>query len=104
MTLIELLIVICFFIAVEAAYMSANYLKLGFLGHAIALVLGLAIGIGFAWSMWLATSKIAKWTDSLPKPYRGICTVGFLILMLAWIIVAGIVGDILPNAVLHLIF
>jgi hypothetical protein len=85
MTLTELLIAICFFTPLGSAYGSASRMKVGFGGHVLAVVIGLAIGVGFAWTMWLSVPKVAKWIDSLSKPLQKICTVGFLILMLMWI-------------------
>ena len=63
MTLIESLIAICFILAVGSAYGSASHLKLGFFGHALASVIGILIGLGFAWAMWASVSKLVKLVD-----------------------------------------
>ena len=104
MTLIHLLIAICFFLAVGSAYGSATHLKLGFFGHAVALVIGLVISFGFAGAMWASVGKLAKWIDKVPKAFQGACGIGCLLLFGVWIILAGIVGAELPPAILRLIF
>ena len=104
MTLIELLIAICFVMPIGAAYGSASQMKLGFGGHALAIAFGLAIGLGFAWTMWASTFKLVKLIHRFPKAYQGFCGFGFLLLFVAWIVAAGISGAMLPTAVLRLIF
>jgi hypothetical protein len=104
MTLIELLIAICFFLAVGSAYGSASHLKLGFFGHAVALVIGIVIGLGFAWAMWASVGKLVKLIDRAPKALRGACGIGCLLLFGVWTMVAGIVVTVLPPAILRLIF
>lgn len=104
MTLIELLIAICFVTPISAAYGSASRMKLGLGGHVLVIVFGLAIGLGFAWAMWASTFKIVKLIDRLPKAYQGFCGFGVLLLYTVWIVAAGIAGSVLPTAVLRLIF
>jgi len=103
-TLYELLIAICFFIAAESAYMSASHLKLGFWGHALAVVLGIVIGFGFAWAIWASMFKLGKWICRIPASFQAVCNFGVLAVMGVWIIASGIVGYVLPSAVLRLIF
>jgi len=104
MTLIELLIAISFFLAVGSAYGSASHLRLGFFGHALALLMGIVIGLGFAWTMWASVGKLVKWTDRVPKAFQGACGIGCLLLFGVWIIVAGIAGAMLPTMILRLIY
>jgi hypothetical protein len=103
MTLIELLVVICFVTPIFGAYSSASQMKLGFGGHALAIGLGLTIGLSFAWTMWTSTPKLVKLIDRLPEAYRKFCGFGVLLIFPAWIVLAGIAGAMLPTAILRLI-
>jgi hypothetical protein len=104
MTLIELFIAICFIMPIPAAYASASHMKLGFIGHALAVALGLVIGFGFAWAIWASVTKLVKLIDKVPKALQGACGIGCLLLFGVWTIVAEIVGAVLPPAILRLIF
>jgi hypothetical protein len=84
--------------------MSASHLKLGFFGHALAVVFGLIIGFGFAWAMWLSISKLGKSMERIPRSFQGVANFGLLVLMGLWIIASGIVGAELLSAILRLIF
>jgi hypothetical protein len=74
-------------------------LKLGFFGHALASVIGILIGLGFAWAMWASVSKLVKLIDRTPKALQGACGIGCLLLFGVWIVAAGVVGATLPPAI-----
>ena len=94
----------CIFGPVGSAYGSASRMKLGLLGHALAMALGLTIGLGFAWTLWASTSKFAQWIQAKPTPFQNIGVVCFGLLAVAWILTSGFAGGVLPLAILRLIF
>jgi hypothetical protein len=108
MTLGDVLIGICFAMPIGTAVGSAGVAKVGFGGYALAIAIGLAVGVGCAWTMWVVGNAVgthltrpdAKYSGSLQGRYFGALYVSWGL----WIFVAGVLGGWASSAALRFAF
>lgn len=109
MTLWQLLILTCIAVPIGTAYASAQHGRYGLGGYTLAIAVGLAVGMCFAWVMY-ATHKIvgeklqrrAPSETSLGKQewyFRG-----FYLAKILWIALAGFLGFWLSSVLLRIVF
>jgi hypothetical protein len=104
MTLWQLLILICLTIPIGGALASAKLAKVGFGGYALALTVGLALGVGCAWTMWTVGKTVAahlKQHSELPK--KRYARALYFAAML-WIVFALCLGEWVSSVLLRLVF
>jgi hypothetical protein len=105
----DLLTGICFAASVGGALASAKIAKVGFGGHAMAIAIGLALGLLCAWTMRVVAKRtVAKlrrrpnWDHAASLQrwfFRGLYSAA-----LVWIVFAGFLGGQVSLAVLRLAF
>ena len=107
MTLWGLLEAICFTMPVALALETATHAKVGFSGYTLAITIGVALGVGCAWTMW-AVGKIVNthlrrpyWEDR--KSFQEWCFRALYFAAMLWIVFAGILGEWATSASLRLI-
>jgi hypothetical protein len=104
----DLLTGICFAASVGCALASARIAKVGFSGHALAIAVGVALGVLCAWTLRVvARAIVAKlqrrpgWAHSVSLQkwfFRGL-----YLAAMVWIVFAGFLGGWVSLAVLHLV-
>jgi len=106
MTLWDLLIAICFTIPIAGALSSAKHLNVGVGGYALAIIVGLALGISFAWTQWQAGKTLFRYVEHkrgrLSKSVREWCFRALYLAGVFWILVAGAVGGWASSVMMRL--
>lgn len=59
---------ICFLIASIAAIEEARVAKAGFKGYALAIGIGLTLGLACTWAMWTAGERVLAAVQPYPEP------------------------------------
>src|SRR5438046_6989201 len=103
----DLLTGVCVTASVGCALASAKVAKVGFSGHALAIAVGIALGVLCAWAMRVVAKAIVaelqrrpSWEDSVSLQkwfFRGL-----YLAAIVWIVFAGFLGGWLSLVVLRL--
>jgi hypothetical protein len=107
MSLWDLLTGICFAASVGCALASAKTARVGLGGHAMAIVVGLALGLLCAWTMRVVAEAIVakmqrRWEHSASRQewfFRGLYFAAMI-----WTVFAGFLGGWVSLAVLSVAF
>jgi hypothetical protein len=100
----NLLMGICFFIAVRGAWDAATVARTSAGGHVLAVVIGLVVGVACAWAMWrvgetAGTRALKQQSESRQRWYiRGIYASSIF-----WIFLAAVLGKWAASELLRLI-
>ncbi len=103
MTLIELLIAICFVTPFASAIEVAHHSKVGVGGYALAIALGLPLAFGAASLMYKAFARVAT---AMPSPlgWKGKLYSSFLLMLtLLWIVLATLFTEWVVSAAVSLL-
>jgi hypothetical protein len=103
-TLWHLLLAMCLVMPASGAVVSARLANAGFVGYALVITLGLALGVGCAWTMRTAGSVAAACISRQSAPWQ---ERSFRALYLAaglWIVVSLVLGVWVSSMALRLIF
>jgi hypothetical protein len=100
----DLLTVLCCVMPITGVLVSARLAKVGFGGYALAIAVGLAIGVCCAWTMRTvgktAGAHIRRKSESLHERYfRALYFAAML-----WIVLADLLGAWVSLALLRLVF
>ena len=108
-TLWQLLILFCFAATVGGALASAKLAKVGFGGYALAVTIGLPLGVCCAWAMWIMHKIFVTnlrrrpdwehWASQHEWFY-----VAFYFTKILWIVFAAFLGRWVSSAILRLVF
>jgi hypothetical protein len=104
MTLWLLLILICFVMPIAGALTSAELARVGFGGYALAIVIGLAVGTGCAWTMWTVGGIAVARTKRHSVSLQEWCARAAYFAAVLWIVVAGLLGGWVSSLLLRLVF
>jgi hypothetical protein len=103
-TLWQLLILICLTIPIGGALASARLAKVGFGGYALAITIGLALGVCCAWTMWTVGKTVGdhirRKSESLHERYFRVLYFAAML----WIVFALFLGDWVSSVILRLAF
>jgi F0F1-type ATP synthase membrane subunit c/vacuolar-type H+-ATPase subunit K len=103
MTLVELLIVICFTTTLTFAVERSHHVKAGLAGYALGIALGLPLALGAAFVMYWVIRRAVAAVQSAPKWKENLFS-GFLILfMFLWILLSAYLADQVVSAALRLL-
>ena len=107
MALWNVLILMCFAVPIGTSLASARYAKVGISGYALAIVVGLAVGVCCGWAMWktheVVGSKLQRLAGvSLAKQEWYFAT--FYLGKIVWVGFAGFLGFWLSLALLRAVF
>jgi len=104
MSLWDLMHLMCVGLTLGLANVPARAMKLGTGGHILATLIGLVVGIGFAWAMWtlggLMAVRIRKLPQKLHEQRFRLMYFGAF----AWIALGGVVSGLLSHFVLRIAF
>ena len=104
MTLWHLLVGICFGMPIPFALQSAGEAKVGFGGYALAITIGLAVGVSCAWTMWIsgktAGNRISKLDSESLKHW---CFRALYASSIFWIFLSAVLGEWASSALLRLV-
>ncbi len=104
MALWDLLVGVCFFIAVLGALHSAELAGVGFWGHALAIVTGLAIGTCCACAMRTVGEIVGARASKLrSKSLRRWCFRGLYPSTVFWILLSLGIGTRVTSALIRLV-
>jgi hypothetical protein len=108
MALWQLLILICFALPIGASLSSAEYAKVGFGGHVLAIAVGSAVGGCCAWTMWIVhkvvVANLIRRRDLGSPTRREWYFRAFYFAKFLWIVFAGFLGLGLSSLLLHIFF
>lgn len=100
MTVWELLTAACFVMPICVGVEEAKLAKVGFGGYALAITIGLALGVGCAWVMRAVVEKIFTRLERYPRrPYWQDCFLGIAVLL--WVIFAFFLGGWVSSAAMR---
>lgn len=104
MSLWDLMHLMCVGLTLGAANVPASMMKVGTGRHILATVIGLVVGISFAWAMWTAgrllTARIRQLPVELHEQRFRLMYFGAL----AWIALGGVVSGLLAHFALRIAF
>ena len=99
----DLLTAVCCVMPIGGALASAQYAKVGFGGDALAITIGVALGVCCAWTMRTAGNTVAahikRQTVSLHERYFGALYVAAML----WIVFALFLGGWVSLALMRLV-
>ena len=108
-TLWQLLILLCFGATVGGALASAKLAKVGFGGYALAVTIGLPLGVCCAWAMWImhkifvtSLRRRPDWEHWASQHEWFSAT--FYFTKILWIVFALFLGGWVSSAILRLVF
>ena len=104
MSLWQLMHLICVGLALGAANAAAKVAKVGVGGNVLATAIGLAVGIGFAWTMWVSGRLLVARFRQLPEELREQRFRLMYFGAFAWIAFGGCVSGLLSHFVLRIVF
>ena len=100
----HLLLLICIATPVSVSVIAARRASVGIAGYALALMVGLALGAFFGWTMWAAHwivgNKIMRAAPARQEWYGG----AFYFSKVLWSLLAAVVALRLTSVVLRLVF
>jgi len=102
MTLWDLLSVFCFSSSIAGAIISAERVKAGFWGHAIAALVALPVAIVCIWAKRMLGYRLHKYIEHRAGRVPQWLYLGMIPIAVFWISASGILGAILASAVLRL--
>ena len=100
----DLLNVICFTTPIALALASAVRAKAGFGGYALALTIGLALGVSFAWAMRTVGKSVAAHIKRHPGSLIETHAYALYFGAILWIVFASFLGDWASSVLLRLVF
>jgi uncharacterized protein YneF (UPF0154 family) len=101
----QLLILICFVIPIGGAMSAAKIANAPPAGFALAILVGLVVGMSCAWTMWLMHKLfVAKLEQHPDWQHSAWFARTFYASKLLWIVVALFLGHWLSSRVLRIIF
>ena len=108
-TLWQLLILICFTMPIAGAVGSAKLAKVGFGGYALAITIGLPLGVCCAWAMWIMHKIFVTNLRRRPDWEHWAAQhewfyVAFYFTKILWIVLALFLGAWVSSATLRLVF
>jgi len=105
--LCTMLICTCFVIPIIGALASARDAKVGFVGYALAVTVGLVVGLGCAWLMWASGEVVVKYLERPGRKYsesmREWCFRVLYLAALLWIVPTGIIGGWFSSVMLRFV-
>jgi hypothetical protein len=99
-----LLIALCFAISVGGALASAKIANFGFRGYALAVVVGSALGLFCAWTMWTVGNSVAANMKPRPQAVHERYFRALYLAVMLWIVLALFLGEWVSSVFLRLIF
>jgi hypothetical protein len=103
-TLWQLLILICLTIPIGGALASARLAKVGFGGYALAITIGLAMGVCCAWTMWTVGKTVAAHTERQSVSMRERYARALYFAAMLWIVFALFLGEWVTSATIRQVF
>lgn len=101
MTVWELLTVACFIVPIYVGVSEAKLAKVGFGGYALAITIGLALGVGCAWMMRAVVEKIFTRLERYPAKIQERYQGGVSFALLLWAIFALFLGGWVSSAAMR---
>lgn len=94
----------CFVMPLAGALAGAKLSKVGFGGYALALTVGLALGVCFAWTMWTIGRVVADQMKRKGVPAQEWYARALYLGAALWILLGLFVGDWVSSAAMKLVF
>ena len=109
MALWQLLILMCVALPIGTSVGSARYANAGAGGYALAIVVGLVVGMGFGWTMWKTHKPVVNKLQRLPSSGTSLARQewyfrAFYLAKMLWTGFAGFLGFWLSSAILRVAF
>jgi hypothetical protein len=99
----QFLHIYCVALTVGSSLAPARIVKGGFVGYALGLCVGLAVGVGCAWAMWNAGevigARIRRLSESVHERYFWLLYIGAMF----WIALSGFIGFWASRGLLRLV-
>jgi heme A synthase len=99
-----LLIALCFVEPVAGAVASAAHAKVGAGGYALAITIGLALGVSCAWTMWTAGRTAAAHIKLQPASRQKRYFRALYFAAMLWVVFALFLGAWASSALMRLVF
>jgi hypothetical protein len=95
---------VCFVMPLAGALAGAKLSKAGFGAYAVAVAVGLALGLCFAWIMWTVGKIVAAHMKGKPVPAQERYAWALYFAAMLWIVLALFLGGWVSSAVIRLVF
>ena len=100
----DFLTLVCCVMPIGGALAAAGIAKVGFRGYALAITVGLALGVGCGWTMWTVANRVvARMKRGLGPKKERFFSVLYLAAML-WIVFALFLGEWVSSLLLRSAF
>jgi|SRR5450432_352957 len=103
MTLIELLIALCFTNTLAFAVEAAHHSRAGAGGYVVGFLLGLPLAFGAATEMYVVVGRIGAAMQTPPQWKQRFCGAMLVTYMLFWILFSALFADQVASAGMHLL-
>ncbi len=103
MTMWDLLVVTCFLVPIFTAMEMASRAGARIPGYTSSLMIGLLVGVSFAFSMWSLHTKLVKLPQATSSAVLGAILIAAVIVDFVWIGVAMFVGGWATSAMFRLV-
>jgi hypothetical protein len=101
MTLLQMVILMCFVSMPSAACGIVTGAGGGILRYAISILLGLSLGSAIAWADWRAVHMLGRRADQFPKRTQTLVTIAFIPTQIAWFLFSIAAGFGIGFIVVH---
>ena len=81
---------------------AARDAKTGFLGYALAVVIGLALGGSSTWTMWTVGKRVAAVVRPYPEARQKLYSGVLMLAVMLWILIALFIADHVTSAAMRL--
>jgi hypothetical protein len=103
MALWHVLILMCFAAPIGTSLVSAQYARVAPGGYALAIAIGLVVGGGCSWTMWITHRTVGDYIQRHSNHPEGSFR-AFYSAKILWIAFAGFLGFWLSSALLRIVF
>jgi hypothetical protein len=102
LTLWDLLMALCFVMPLAGAFAEAKVSKAGFGGYALAVTVGLRLGLCFAWSMWAVGKIFVARMKGTPVPTQERYAWALYFAAVVWIVFGLFLGSWVSSVLMKL--
>lgn len=93
---------ICFFGCIIAAVGAAREAKIGFIGYALAVAIGLAMGGGLTWVMWNTGERVIAAVEARSEARQELYFRMLYLAAVLWVLIAIFIADYVTSVAMRL--